>query len=457
MRRVHVMTSAINGHSVSDKSLLILGIACQVLIFIFGVFFSASNEVAALGTEIYGDGQADYLAALFVGTLLSLTIFFWPITRREKLAVLLLWQAKLVVCLILMLYYEGYYGGLDAFGYFNSALVQPHFAGFVLGDGTQNLSELCKVLLWLLPDSYHGLKVAFAYIGMVGVFAFYRAICVSANQKNIAWLLGLGLFPSLLFWSSILGKDPITLLGIALVFFGSAVVTRGQFWRGVLLLSAGLVIVAYMRLWVALILLAPVFIVFLFGFKKLATRFVLLVCGVMASALLLTAFLEGAEITSNRDAVERFDVASRSWGDAGGSSQQITADLTDPMQLIAFAPVAAFAALFRPLPLEIPSLLGTLSGMENLFLLILFARALRRFDVSLLRNRDVVAALVFMLVWIVLYGPISYQNLGTAVRFKLQALPVMLALLVLFGAKRSAARMQVMLLGATPGSAKRAA
>ncbi len=443
------------GTQVSDKSLLILVIACQFLISIFSVFLSTSNEVAALGTEIYGDGKADYLAALFVGTLFSLTIFFWPVTRREKLAVLLMWQAKLVVCLMLMPYYEGYYGSLDAFGYFNSALAEPHFAGFVLGDGTQNLSEFCKVLLWVLPDSYHGLKVAFAYIGMAGVFTFYRAICVSANQESIDWLLGLGLFPSLLFWSSILGKDPITLLGISLVFFGVAIVTRRQFWRGLLLLSAGLLIVAYTRLWVALILLAPVFVVFLFGFKKLETRFLLLACGVVASFFLLTVFLEGAEITSNRDAVERFDGASRSWADAGGSGQQITADLTDPVQLLAFTPVAAFAALFRPLPLEIPSLFGTLSGMENLFLLILFARALRRFDISRLRNRDVAAALVFVVVWVVLYGPISYQNLGTAVRFKLQVLPVMLALLVLFGAKRSAARAEATLLVAAHSSAKR--
>ncbi len=441
VRRLQVDPSAVSGvrqRSFSDRSALILGLSFQVFLLLSCIAFSNSSVVETAATYIYADGQVDYLSGVFLGLILTLTIFFWPINRHEKLIVFLLWQAKLVVCLVLMLFYEAYFVELDAFGYFNSAAGQPVFFGFAIGDGTTNVIELCKLLLSVLPDSYHLLKVAFAYVGLVAIVIFYRVFCLAAGSSNRVWLVGLGLFPSILFWSSILGKDSISLLGIAIACMGMTLMPKGKIWLGFFWLAIGILLVAYIRIWLALILLAPAMVIVMTGVKSKLIRIALIIFAFGIAVGLVTVFNERFEIESRRDALERYDSLSRNWSDVGGSSQVIEVNLTDPLQLLAFTPLAAFTALFRPLPFEILSVFGTLSGLENMLLLALFLRAIVRFKATFLRKRELLAGMAFLLVWVILYGPISYQNLGTAVRFKLQILPVLLGLFIVIGTKNKA-------------------
>lgn len=423
------------GRRLSDTNALGLGLALQTLLLLCGLFFANSAVVQSAAVYVFADGQTDYLAGLACGLALSFSLFLWPIARSEKLVLLLLWQAKLLICLVLMLYYEAYFVELDAFGYFNRARSEQYFLGLSLGDGSENITELCKLLLAVLPDSYHLLKVLFAYFGLIAIFVIYRTICTVIGRDNLMWLAALGLFPSILFWSSILGKDPVSLLGVAIAFLGMAKLSRGKFWIGLAYVAAGILLVAYIRIWLSLILLVPAMVIVLRGVKSMITQAIIVVAAVLMGALLVATFNEKFEIESRRDAVEKYDTLSRNWSDMGGSSQVIEANLTDPVQLLAFTPLAAFTALYRPLPLEIGSLFGTLSGLENLFLLLLTIRAIARFKLSMLRNREVLAVAMFLFVWVVIYGPISYQNLGTAVRFKLQILPIFLALLIYFGRK----------------------
>jgi hypothetical protein len=427
-----------NSFSISGNTALILGLASQMFLLVFCVLFSKSSVVEIAATYIYADAQTDYLWGVFVGLLLTVTIFFWPIDAREKLVVAFLWQAKLVVCLVLMLFYEAYFIELDAFGYFNTAVSEfAQFDGITIGDGSNNVTEICKLLLTILPESYHMLKVLFAYVGLIGIYLFYRSICLAVGTSNTTWLFGIGLFPSILFWSSILGKDPLSFLGIALACYGIINISKKQLTAGLFWLTVGILFVAYIRIWMSLILLAPAALVIALTVRSRTARILLAVVALAAAAGLLSVFNERFEIESRRDAFERYDTLSRNWSDVGGSSQIIDENLTDPIQLIAFAPLAGFTALFRPLPFEITSVFGTLSGLENLLLLVMFWRALVRFRLYHIRNHAIAAGILFIAVWVLLYGPISYQNFGTAVRFKLQVLPIFLALLIAIGSKRA--------------------
>jgi hypothetical protein len=47
-------------------------------------------------------------------------------------------------------------------------------------------------------------------------------------------------------------------------------------------------------------------------------------------------------------------------------------------------------------------------------------------------------AVLLVVIWASLYGPISYQNLGAAVRFRLQVLPVELLILLYLARPRRA-------------------
>jgi hypothetical protein len=126
---------------------------------------------------------------------------------------------------------------------------------------------------------------------------------------------------------------------------------------------------------------------------------------------------------------------SRLWN-YGGSAQVITTDFTRIDQLIAFIPFGAFTALFRPLPGEVLNLFGLLAGLENLLLLFLLSLAVIRTRWKDFKNPLVLWATLLVLTWATVYSFISFQNLGAAVRFKLQILPILLGLLLYLGRRR---------------------
>ncbi len=73
---------------------------------------------------------------------------------------------------------------------------------------------------------------------------------------------------------------------------------------------------------------------------------------------------------------------------------------------------------------------GLLAGLENFFLLVLLGMAVVRARLSAFRDPLVLWAALLLVTWAGLYGFISYYNMGAAVRFKLQVLPVLLMLLL---------------------------
>ena len=109
-----------------------------------------------------------------------------------------------------MLLFEGVYPDLDGYGYFGMAMRDGlDVSQFGFGAGTENIVQLTALLATITGDSYHALKMFYAYAGLVAVFLLYRAAMVLTRGEDLRVLLLAGVFPSLLFWSSTLGKDPI--------------------------------------------------------------------------------------------------------------------------------------------------------------------------------------------------------------------------------------------------------
>jgi hypothetical protein len=128
---------------------------------------------------------------------------------------------------------------------------------------------------------------------------------------------------------------------------------------------------------------------------------------------------------------------SQGWAE-GGSAQTIDTEFTGIASMVAFVPKGMFAALFRPLPGEVMNAFGLLAGLENAVILGLLLLAVVRTRLHDLRDPLVVWASLLLLVWAAIYGFVSYQNLGTAVRFRLQVLPVLLLLLLHLARRRAA-------------------
>ena len=102
-----------------------------------------------------------------------------------------------------------------------------------------------------------------------------------------------------------------------------------------------------------------------------------------------------------------------------------------------FAPLGAFTALFRPLPGELFNPLGLLASLENLVLLALVFLAIKRAKWRDIKQPLILWAITLILIWSVVYGFASSQNLGAAVRWKLQILPLLVGLLCYLGRRRS--------------------
>ncbi len=385
-------------------------------------------RVATLGKNIPSNELSkDYLTAVLWAAILMLVLLAWPLPSKEKKILLLIWFLKCFVTLFLMLFYEAHYWDLDAYEYFSSALGKTAPGIGFLGDGTQTVSWLAWAQTRFLPVSYHALKVTWSAVGLAAIFTFYRAASIYLHRPAYGLLCFLGMFPSILFWSSILGKDPLCLFGIALYVYGVIAWYQSAVKKHLFLVVLGLLIVAAIRTWLAPALILPACVLLLRS-SHITTK-----AKVWGSTLFLLLFAVAFFSLEARFAIRHFDEAlgeadaiSRSWS-VGGSAQEMPTHIDSIAGLARFLPIGMFTALFRPLPGDVPGLFGLLAGLENLGLLAVVVAGLLRIRRRDLADAILVWAFLLIVCWASEYAIVSYQNLGSAVRFKLQILPVLLA------------------------------
>jgi len=234
---------------------LAIGLAVALPPFLSFVVASGANIPAP-------DLARDYAIGVVWALLLGASILAWPVSRGDRRALLGIWGVKCVVALGLMLPYEANYWTLDAYDYFDFPRNMLYgWQSFGFGMGTDNVMALSWLHQQLLPASYHALKMSCAMLGLLAVYLFYRAAQLYMGRADRRVLYVLAFVPSSLFWSSILGKDPIVLLGVALYTYGFVAWYRARQLRYVAVLLFGVLLAAAMRLWLAPILLAPLWVV----------------------------------------------------------------------------------------------------------------------------------------------------------------------------------------------------
>lgn len=195
---------------------LILGVGTLLM-------FGFLDLVIELGSNIpQADIGSDYMIGVIWAAFLGVSILAWPLPFRDRKALMVVWLIKSVITLGFMLLYEANYETLDAYSYFYDARQDDvsFLTEIGLGNGTQNISALAWLHNQVIPDSYHAMKVSFSMVGLLAVYIFYRAAVIFLRRENIRVFYILALFPSILFWSSILGKEPIILFGMALYTHG---------------------------------------------------------------------------------------------------------------------------------------------------------------------------------------------------------------------------------------------
>lgn len=419
-------------------SLALLGIGMVVIILLIPSFL---NLIEFLGKRIPQENiKLDYIIGVFWAVFLGLTILVWPVRPQDKKALLWIWAVKCFVMLGLMLFYEYHYQ-IDSFNYFSSARVDIN----LWCNASRGSNFLLTFLIWLhqhcFLDSYHAVKVTFGMIGLAGVYIFYRSVVVFLHEEKL-WLLYLFVFfPSILFWSSTLGKDPLVLFGITLYCYGAIKWFRQFSCLSAIILLLGIVITAAIRPWMGLILGLPVFFVTIFtlGRGKVSTRVAFMFVLISVVLVFTKNVFEDYGVKSRKDLTTVANEIIN--GFARGESivnKEITPWVSKKnntfssiasMDTIRNIPRGIFTVLFRPLPGEVNNLFGFLAGIEGAFLLILFVLAIKRMRWRELIDPIIIWAILLILLWATLYGFIGL-NLGTVCRYRLQILTVFLGLLM---------------------------
>lgn len=376
----------------------------------------------------------DYMVALFWGLGIAMLLMCFPVALAERRILIALWAARCGVTLFGMLFYENHYT-IDSYGYYEASINPTHdFRPTGFGHGTDNAEALSWLMNHYLPvmDSYHALKVAYSFFGFLGCYFIYRGFTILLERDDSNLLFLIFLFPSMAFWSSTLGKDPLTLLGIALYVYGTIGLTKLGRFSYVIPMVFGVFLSSYFRSWNLIILLVPLGSIVVRGIKSLSVRVIFLSGVVGAMFFSLRMFAQQFGLESTRDIVAATQSVSHSWN-YGGSAMNAP-EFTSVWGMLKFAPFGMFTALFRPLPGEVMNPFGLLAGFENLFLLIFLFMSVNKIrqNSERLKNPQLRWAIVLILVWSFIYSFVSFQNMGAAIRFRLQILPVMLSVLYCF-------------------------
>lgn len=383
----------------------------------------ANNVPIPTGLDITNE----YLLGWIWALLLCVVLLVLPIANRTRLALLGLWIAKIATTLGFMLLYEGAYG-LDAWLYYFTAVTGTDhvFAGNEY-TGNTGIVNVISFLLYFQPTSYHATKVSFAFIGLAGSFAFYRAFVIYLGREDLRILLFLGLFPSILFWSSILGKDPITYFGVGLYAIGVVDILKNHRPRYLIFVFGGIALAAWIRVWYVVLLGVPLSIALLFDKRFRAIILgvfpVVLALGVLFSARIEDILL-GYGLSLSLDVLKTLENVGNTFATDASATIGTPPDLSSFSSLLLSLPNGIVAMLFRPLPGEVMNPFGLLVGIENLGILFLLWRAIRNFS---FKKVDCVLlwAMLYVLGWAAFHGLIIL-NFGSSVRFRLNMLPLLI-------------------------------
>ena len=403
-------------------------ILAGIFIFIFVGILFIQNEVSFY----YRFNSAvkypflDYCYGLLSAIFFTLIILVFPF--RFKRILFAGWVFRLFIVFIFDLYYEIHYSSLDSPGYFFHAIYNPVY-NFIPAKGSYNVIALLSYMVNFCP-SYKLCVVIFSFIGLMAVYLFWYWLSKMSGSENKLFLLLCMFYPSLAFWGHGIGKDTLILFFTSTYFGALCCLYRRKIIEALFLLLFSLAGFLFFRIWLIFIMFLSLYLSIIYlgiisNKSKLFKIVLSILCGL---AIYLTYFV----LFKHSDIYLTFIKGFVLDGAQGNSGQRIF--IRSFREYVFNLPWVLFTTLFRPLFFESKNIFQFLSGIENTILLIFFSFSLVRFLMKMmLKNYIAVISLIHIIVWTLIYGPISCQNLGNAVRFKVQIMPFILIFIIYAG------------------------
>jgi hypothetical protein len=308
------------------------------------------------------------------------------------------------------------------------------------GIGTKFIQSVTGVIYTITGPTLIGGYLVFAWLGFLGLLmaylAFHTAIPEGFQKRYAALVFFL---PSLLFWTSGLGKEAWMTLGIGLSMWGAARLMAHR-RGGLVMLAVGLVETGVVRPHVTVLLVVSVLVAYLVRPSPRVTAMtplikiggvVVLVIATYVTVRVAANFLGVQDMSASGFEGALSNVQSRT--NEGGSAFG-GAVLASPLGL----PRAVVTVLFRPLPWEAHNMQALASSLESAFLIFLFWRYRRSVlnAFRLLRKSPYVTfCLSYVFGYVVIFA--GFSNFGILVRERSLTLSALVVLLALPAAARS--------------------
>ncbi len=397
-----------------------------ILIVMLGISF-LSNLLEFYKYNIYvKDPYADYLIGILFGILFSAIIFLLPF--KYKNIIVIGWFLKIIIIFVLNYFIESHYSSIDSYFYHRAGISGD--AWLVPFDATGSIRAITSFLYTILVPSYRMGVLFFAFIGLIAQYTIWIAISIFLKSYKKKILILLMVFPSFVYWSCYFGKDPFTLLFISIYLCGLAYFMNKKYIKAFIYIIISFICFMYIRFWLIGIfgLSFTLSLLLLKQIKKIYKK-VIMVSGILAAIIIAPIILIRFGIANIETLFIFLTMITKGWA-SGGSAQVL--EFSSIPDLIRQVPWLMFTALFRPLIFEANNAFQLMAGIENTILLALFIVGIFKYLKNKLWKIEVINILfVHIFIWALIYCPLSFQNLGTAVRFKLQILPFILLFIYL--------------------------
>lgn len=289
--------------------------------------------------------------------------------------------------------------------------------------------NICGIIMLVTGNALPTLFVIFSLAALWGGYLFYRAFCVAFPQGNRG-LYGLlvVLLPSILYWSSAIGKDALEQLFIGISAYGFARVVRRLDFSAILIVTVGIAGTSALRPHVGAILAISMLLPFALGRTKggwmTVTAKIFLLPVLVGCTLFLVrqaqSFVgaESADLKSGIQVLEERNIDSQ----LGGSTFNQHEALARRIIQGPFLP-------FRPFPWEVHNLFSAVAALEGLGLFFLLWRKRRECWALRRKWRDpyIGFILAFALQFSVIFAAAT-SNFGTLVRQRIMLVPIVLML-----------------------------
>ena len=321
---------------------------------------------------------------------------------------------------------------VDQFSFLGWAAFQPPYWSSSL------IFDICGIIMLVTGNALPTLSVIFALAALLGGYFFYRAFCLAFPQGNRG-LYGLlvVLLPSILFWSSAIGKDALEQLFIGVSAYGFARATKRLDPRAILVCSIGVAGSAAVRPHIGAMLAVSILVPL--GLGKTRTRSgwiatagkMLLLPLLAAGTLFMVSQAElfvGMQSSDFENGIKTLNTKQQ---DAILGISTFNQGESLPRRI-----VEGPFMLFRPFPWEVHSATAGIASLEGIGLLYLCWRRRRELWALLRRWREAYVGflLLYSLEFSIIFAAAS-GNFGTLVRQRIMLVPIVL---MLFCAERSA-------------------